>query len=98
MENIKYRLKVELSAYGRVEDCLDNEYAFILNYRYGGNVKVVVGNNIVTYTIYSNDLPVENYLRGFPWYKNFEDNLNSTVKAILRDVVDYKNKHSLNVA
>lgn len=98
MENIKNRLKVELSAYGCVEDCVDNKYAFILNYRYGGNVRVEVGRNIVTYRIFSGKLTTENYLRGFPWYEDFEENVNNTVKAILRDVVDYKNNHGLNVA
>ena len=98
MENIKNKLKAELSAYGRVEDCVDNKYAFILNYRYGGNVRVEVGRNIVTYRIFSGKLTAENYLRTFPWYEDFEENVNKTVKAILRDVVDYKNKHGLNVA
>ena len=98
MENIKNRLKVELSAYGRVEDCVDNKYAFILNYRYGGKVRVEVSRNIVTYRIFSGELTDENYIRGFPWYEDFEENVNSTVKAILRDVVDYKNNHGLNVA
>lgn len=102
MENIKNKLKAELSAYGRVHDCLTHKNVFTFNYRYGGNARLHVENiedgfSLVRYYVYGGCNLVESYFYHID-IDCLDKEINSLAVEIMKMVSRYSNAYGLNVA